>query len=154
MLRRPVSLQRIHSVLKFRCRFRNTDLFFFTAKAYFFLDLRLSPWNEYRFLVLGFGTVCKVNFLTTFREPLWVPSAMIIERYDHCRWDPQRLSKRRRQTYLTHRAKPQNQKSVKLILLPQRPAVSSLLYPMSKTTFLLTCAPLWCHRRRCYYYYY
>ena len=83
MLRRPISLQRINSVLKFRCRFRNIDLFFFTAKAYFFLDLRLSPWNEYRFLVLGFGTVCKVNFLTTFREPLWVPSAMIIELYDH-----------------------------------------------------------------------
>ena len=27
----------------------------------------------------GFCTVCEVNFLTTFREPLWVPSSMVID---------------------------------------------------------------------------
>jgi hypothetical protein len=28
----------------------------------------------------GFCTVCRVSLLTTFREPLWVPYSMVIER--------------------------------------------------------------------------
>jgi hypothetical protein len=26
----------------------------------------------------GFCTVCKINFLTTFREPLWVQSSVVV----------------------------------------------------------------------------
>ena len=49
--------------------------------------------------------MCKASLPTTFRKPLRVPSSTVITLYDHWRWDPQRLPKRRRQTYLTHRAK-------------------------------------------------
>jgi hypothetical protein len=56
----------------------------------------------------GFCTVCKINFPTTFREPLWIPSLMVISytlTCHHWRWDPLRLPKRRREVYLAHRAK-------------------------------------------------
>jgi hypothetical protein len=107
-----------------------------------YVPLGVVDWQYIRFLILdfhrrmntdfwfwGFCTVCKVYFLTSFLDPLWVPSLMVIcwsvsehplrpyirrhstslltcaPPYDHWRWDPQRLPKRRQEIYLTHRAK-------------------------------------------------
>jgi hypothetical protein len=49
-------------------------------------------WRDTDFWFWGFFTVCKVHFLTTFRESLWVPSLMVTS------WTCQDI-------YLTHRAK-------------------------------------------------
>jgi hypothetical protein len=38
------------------------------------------------FRLWGFCTVCKISFTTTFREPLWVPSSMVIERKWAAEW--------------------------------------------------------------------
>ena len=38
----------------------------------------LKHLSLFDFWFWGFCTVCKVNFPTTFREPLWVPSSMVI----------------------------------------------------------------------------
>ena len=73
------------------------------------LDFRLSPRNKYWFSVLGFCTVRRM-----FADDVSGAAVGPIfngHRLDHWRWYPQRLPKRRRQTYPTHRAKTQNRES-------------------------------------------
>jgi hypothetical protein len=40
-------------------------------------------------LVLGFYTVSRLNYLTTFQKPLWVPSSLVISPEHKCTvdWD-------------------------------------------------------------------
>jgi hypothetical protein len=42
------------------------------------LNFKLSPWNEFWYLVLGVLHGVRGEFPATFREPLWVPSSFVM----------------------------------------------------------------------------
>jgi hypothetical protein len=94
------------------------------------LILDFHPGMDTDFWFWGFFTVCRVNFATTFREPLWLPSSTVISwsvneqrsgmplcmsashfaahlRFNlwSLKTEPTAIPKLRGEIYLTHRAK-------------------------------------------------
>jgi hypothetical protein len=49
-----------------------------SQRCILFLILNFHSGMSIDFSLLGFYTVCEVNFPTTFREPLWVPSSLVM----------------------------------------------------------------------------